>query len=183
MPSRVKELTVKETLERYSSAGGIVAVEYPGVTAEEATALRRELREKSVGFRVVNKNLARVAFGQLGYGELGDLMEGRIALVSAEDPVEASKAAATLAKERKFNVRGGVGDGKILSASDVNTLASIPSKKALFAQIAGLAAAPLRGLVGMIGAPGASLARVIMSWNEKRTESGESGGSAASDAQ
>jgi large subunit ribosomal protein L10 len=178
VPSRFKELTVRETVARYKESGGMVVVDYPGVTAEEATAFRRELREQSVEFRVVRKNLAKVAFGELGYPELSNALEGRVAIVSAGDPVEASKAAAKLAKDMKFKVKGGWGDGKVLSVDEITMLSKIPSREALLAQIAGLAVAPLRGLVGMIAAPAASLARAIKAWNEKR-EGGESGDSSA----
>jgi len=182
VPSRFKELTVKETVARYREAGGLVVVDYPGATAEEATAFRSELREQKIEFRVVRKNLAKVAFGELGYPELSSALEGRVAIVSAENPVEASKAAAKLEKDKKFKVKGGWGDGKVLSVDEIKMLSKIPSREALLAQIAGLAVAPLRGLVGMIAAPGASLARVIKAWNEKR-EGGESGDSGAGDAQ
>jgi large subunit ribosomal protein L10 len=178
----MNELSVKETVKRYRSVGGVVAMDYPGVTAEDAVKLRKELRETNIEFRVVRKNLARVAFKELGFDGLGDLLEGRTALVSGSDPVEASKAAAALVKDRKFGLRGGWGDGKILSAEDVKQLSMVPSRTALLAQIAGLAVAPLRSLVGMIAAPSASLARVVKAWNEKR-EAGEPGGSAAGTAQ
>ena len=181
MPSRVKELTVKETVERYSSVGAFIAVDYPGVSAEGAAAFRKDLREKNVDFRVLKNNLAKVAFKELGCERLGDMIGGRLAIVAAEDAVEASKAAAELAKELKFKVKGGWGEGKLLSTDDIKKLAAIPSRKALFAQIAGLATAPLRALVGMIGAPGASLARAMQAWNEKRG-AGESDGSAAGEA-
>ena len=183
MPSRVKELIVAETVEHYRAAGGVVAVDIPPVPGIETTEFREGFRAKNVSFRVVKNTLAKVAFGELGGNEFADMLEGRIALISAEDVVEASKAAEELVKELKFTVKGGWGDGKALTPAEVKTLSKIPSKKALFAQIAGLATAPLRGLVGMIGAPGASLARVMKAWNEKREEAGESGGSEAVEAQ
>ena len=170
MPSRLKKLMLKEAVERYRDAQSVVAVSYEKISAEDATALRRDLREKNIDLRVVRNRVVRRAFEELGRDGFGQLLSGPVAVIAAEDVAEASRAADELAKERRLEIRGGWADGRDLTPEEVAKLAKLPGRKALLAQIAGLAAAPLRSLVGMVGAPGAALARALRAWNEKRGE-------------
>jgi large subunit ribosomal protein L10 len=158
---------LKEAVEAYGDATSLVAVSYTGISAEDAASLRKSLRAKNVRLRVVKNRIVQRAFAELGRGSFGDLLDTQVAVISSEDPVESSKAAAQLAREKNLELRGGWVDGRDLTKADVQYLASLPSKKQLFAQVAGLAAAPLRSLVGMLSAPYASLARALKAWNEK----------------
>jgi len=170
VPSRVKKMMLQETVEHYRDVQSMVAVAYEKISAEDATALRQDLRKKAVDLRVVRNRVARRAFAEIGRDSFAELLTGQVAVIAAEDVVEASKAADELAKERKLEVRGGWAEGRDLSREEVAQLAKLPGRMALLAQIAGLAAAPLRSLVGMIGAPGAALARALRAWNDKRGE-------------
>ena len=168
MPSRMKELMAQELVERYRPVGGMVAIGYGGIPAEEATALRRDLRAKRVDLRVVKCSIARIAFEQLGRKEFGEFLQGQVAVLSSADPVAASKAALELARTKKFPVKGGWTEGRALSPEEVKKLAEIPPKEVLLAQMARLIAAPIVRLAAALGAPGASLARAIKAWNDKR---------------
>jgi large subunit ribosomal protein L10 len=170
VPSRVKTMMLQETVERYRDVQSMVAVAYEKISAEDATALRQDLRKKAVDICIVRNRVARRAFTELGRDAFGKLLTGPVAVISAEDVVEASKAADELAKEWHLELHGGWADGRDLTQEEVKQLAKLPGRKMLLAQIAGLAAAPLRSLVGMIGAPGAALARALSAWNEKRGE-------------
>ena len=174
MPSRVKKLMVKETAERYADISrALVAISYEGISAEDAAALRRSMGEKCVDIRVVRNRVARRAFDEIGRAEFGRLLDGEIAVIAAEDPVEASRAAVELAREKELDVKGGWAEGRTLTREDVRQLSALPPRKMLFAQIAALAAAPLTRLVRMIGAPAACLARALRAWNEKRESPGD----------
>ena len=170
MPGRVKKLMVKEIAERYAGAENLVAISYERIAGEEATALRRALREKNVDIRVVRNRITRRAFEEMGRAEFAALLDGEVAVILAEDPVEASKAAVQLAREKSLDVKGGWAEGGAITREEVRRLSALPSRKILLAQIAGLAAAPLGRLVGMIGASASSLARALGAWNEKRGE-------------
>jgi large subunit ribosomal protein L10 len=175
-------MMLQETVEHYRDVQSMVAVAYEKISAEDATSLRKDLRNRNIDLRIVRNRVARRAFEKLGRDSFGKLLTGPVAVIAAEDVVEASKAAHELVKERHLELRGGWSEGRDLSQEEVANLAKLPGRKALLAQIAGLAAAPLRSLVGMIGAPGAALARALRAWNEKRGDaSGEE--PAAEDAQ
>ena len=168
MPSRVNRLMVKEAVEHYRSAGSMVAIAYRGISAEDATALRRKLRDDHVELRVVKNRLTKLAMGELGRDDFGSLLDGQTAVIVCDDPVRASKVAVEFTRERKLDVRGGWAEGRALSTEDIRRLATIPPKNVLLGRIAWLAAAPLTGLVGVLQAPCASLARALRAWGEKR---------------
>ncbi len=168
MPSRVNKLMVKETVERYRSAGCMVAVAYTGLDAASATALREKLRQSEVDLRVVKNRIARIAMRELGREDFAGLLDGQTAVMACDDVLGASKAAVEFAKERKLEIKGGWADGRTLSKQDVKRLATIPPREVLMGQIAGLAVAPSAGLAGVIRATYASIARALRAWGEKR---------------
>lgn len=176
MPNSMKELMVKELVEKYRPAAAMVAIGYSGIPAEEATALRKELRAKRVELRVVKNSLARIALDQLGRRDFGAFLDGQVAVISSTDPVAASKAAVEIERSKKLPLKGGWTEGRVLSAEEVKRLAEMPSREVLFAQIARAIIAPAARLCGMLNAPGASLVRAIKAWNDKREGSAASGG-------
>ena len=172
MPSRVNKLMVDETVERYRSAGCMVAVAYKGISAEDSAVLRKKLRGGDVDLRVVKNRIARIAMRELGREGFGGLLDGQTAVIACDDPVGASKAAVEFTRARKLDLKGGWLEGRTVSTEEVRRLATIPSRQVLLGQIAGLVMAPLTKLAGMIQAPYASIARALNAWNETR-EGGE----------
>ncbi len=172
MPSRVNKLMVNETVERYRSAGCMVAVAYEGLSAEDSAALRKKLRDGDVDLRVVKNRITRIAMRELGRDDFGGLLGGQTAVIACDDPVGASKAAVEFTRDRKLELKGGWVDGRAVSTEEVKRLATIPPRQVLLGQIAGLTMAPLTKLAGMIQAPYASIARALNAWNETR-EGGE----------
>jgi large subunit ribosomal protein L10 len=170
---------VREAVDQYRSASALVALGFERVTAEEAAAIRRRLRGQNVEVRVVRNRIHRRAFDELGFGDFGALIDGPTTVLAAEDVVEASQVAVGLvrefAREKKFRLMGGWAEGRTLALEDVRRLAAIPSRAALLAGLAGLAAGPLRKFVGMVQAPHASLARAIRAWNDGRERQGQPG--------
>lgn len=168
MPSRVNKLMVEETVERYRSAGCMVAVAYTGLSAADATALREKLRRSEVDLRVVKNRIARIAMRELGREDFGGFLDGQTALMTSDDVLGASKAAVEFVKERKLELKGGWVDGRTLSKQEVRHLATIPPRDVLMGQIAGLTVAPSAKLAAVIQASYASIARALMAWGEKR---------------
>ncbi len=172
VPSRVNRLMVKETVERYRSAGCMVAVAYTGLDAADATALRDKLRQSDADIQVVKNRVTRIAMRELGREDFGGLLDGQTAVITCGDLLDASKAAVEFTRKRRLELKGGWADGKTLSRENVRRLATIPSMNALMGSLAGLVAAPSAKLVGMIQAPYASIARALRAWGESR-EDGE----------
>jgi len=147
---------VVETLkEKLSSSVAGVVVDYKGITVEDDTKLRRELREAGVEYSVVKNTLLRFAAKEVGYGELENVLEGTTALaVSKEDPVAAARILTKFAdaSKGKFVVKAGFVDGGVIDAAKVNELGKLPSKEQLLSMLCSALQGNIRGLAVALNA-------------------------------
>lgn len=154
----LKQPVVKEISEAVDGAQAAVLVQYLGLTVEQDTALRKELREAGVNYKVYKNTLMRRAFAGTPFEELNKHLDGPNALaVSKEDPIIAEKILSKYAKNYKcFNFVGGVIEGQYADPARLNEMAAIPSREVLIGR-----------LLGSIQAPVANFARVIKQIAEK----------------
>mgnify|MGYP002513863553 CR=1 FL=1 len=141
-----KLTAAKEKLERAQAA---VVIDYMGINVEEADAMRKQLREAGVEYKVVKNTLTRFAAKEVGLDGLDEQLNGPTSLaVSAEDPVAPARVIADFAKKLngKFEIKGGFMEGKVVDMATVNALASIPALPVLQAQVLGTMLAPITGL-------------------------------------
>ncbi|MBQ9108682.1 MAG: 50S ribosomal protein L10 [Oscillospiraceae bacterium] len=147
---------VVETLkEKLSSSVAGVVVDYKGITVEDDTKLRRELREAGVEYSVVKNTLLRFAAKEVGYGELENVLEGTTALaVSMEDPVAAARILTKFADDSKgkFVVKAGFVDGGVIDAAKVNELGKLPGKEQLLSMLCSALQGNIRGLAVALNA-------------------------------
>jgi large subunit ribosomal protein L10 len=149
-----KAAAVEEVKAASSTTSTAVVTEYRGLTVAEIQSLRRDLRRVDAEYKVQKNTLVRRAITGTTNEGLAEFLEGPTAIawvngdisVVAKILVDFSKATPTLV------VKGGVLDGQALSAKDLTALASLPSRDVLLAQLAGLMAAPLRQMAGLIKA-------------------------------
>ena len=152
-----KERVVAELTERLRTAETLIVADYRGLTMTQIDALRGKLLEQGARFSVVKNTLTRRAAEAAGADQLLALLDGptAIAFVESEgDPVAVAKALADSAREtRVLEVRGGVMQGRTISAGDVEELAKLPPLDQLRAQVIGAVIAPLTNLIGLVNAP------------------------------
>lgn len=145
-----KQVIVAGLTEKLKGAASGVFVDYKGITVSEDTALRSELRKNDVDYGVVKNTLTRFAIKNVGLDELDPILNGTTSLaVSTTDPIAPMRVVNTFAKklgENKFNIKGGFMDGKVLSLAEISTLADLPSKEVLLAQVLGTMLAPITSL-------------------------------------
>ena len=146
-----------ELNELFNTAETIVVSHYKGLTVEEVSELRNNIRKVGAGFRVTKNRITRLALKGTKFEALADLFVGPTAIAFANDPISACKACVEFAKtnEKLLVIGGGMGTG-VLSIDDIKRLASIPSMDELRAKI-----------IGLLQAPGAQLARVTKAYSEK----------------
>jgi large subunit ribosomal protein L10 len=145
-----KETLVSELRQTLTPMQAAVVMRCSGITVEQITNLRAELRKKSVGFRVVKNTLATRAIEGTSLGVLKDVFTGPTVLAYTQaDPVGMAKVLTDFAKtqEKKVEVCAGVLSGRLLSKEEVAALANIPSREVLLARLAGSLQAPYAGLV------------------------------------
>lgn len=153
MPTEQKIKTVAEIKERVSGSTISIITQYVGMNVEQATALRKQLREAGAQLKVYKNNLAKIALDDLGLSAAAESMEGPTAWAFCDDPVAPAKVLKDFSKEVQFIVmRGGVLSGSVVSAAQMEALAALPPREALLAQVVGTIAAPLRDTVGVLSA-------------------------------
>ena len=149
-----KAAVVDEIASQIQDSQAIFAVDYRGISVAQAADLRERLRDTQTRFRVVKNSLSERAADQAGASDLKPLLTGPTALAFVGgDAAVAAKALSDAA--RAFNLldfKGGVMDGTTLSADDVRSIARLPSREVLHAQLVGTIAAPLTGLARTLNA-------------------------------
>ena len=163
MPKPEKVAAVKEIAADLQAVDTYYFFDYRGLTFSEATELRARLAKVDANLKVVKNTLAKRAASDAGIEGIDDLLSGPTAIAYCNgDPAQVAKALQDFIKEKKKTaIRGGRLQNSILSASDVETLATLPGREQLIAQVVGLIAAPLTGLVTVLNGPIRSLVIVM----------------------
>ena len=134
-----KEELVKALAERMKSAKVIILTDYRGINVADVTKLRADLRNTNSEYKVIKNNIIKRALDMNGESALDDLLTVRTAvLMCDEDYLEPSKVLYNFAKDNDFyKIKGGIIDGKVMTAEEIITLAKLPSKQELLAKLAG----------------------------------------------
>ena len=134
-----KEELVKALAERMKSAKVIILTDYRGINVADVTKLRADLRNTNSEYKVIKNNIIKRALDMNGESALDDLLTGPTAvLMGDEDYLEPSKVLYNFAKDNDFyKIKGGIIDGKVMTAEEIITLAKLPSRQELLAQLAG----------------------------------------------
>ena len=157
MKKQDKEKVVAELTERLRTSETLLVADYRGLTMPQIDALRSRLLESGARFTVVKNTLTRRAAEAAGAEALLALLEGPSAIAFLEtdgDMVAAAKALADSARETKvLAIRGGVMQGKTVTAEEIETLATLPALDVLRGQVLGAIVAPLTTFVALLNAP------------------------------
>jgi large subunit ribosomal protein L10 len=154
--------TVAELTESFTSASAAVLTEYRGLTVKQLRELRQALGAETT-YAVVKNTLTKIAAGNAGLDGLEELLAGPTAVAFVGgDPVAAAKALRDFAKANPaLVVKGGVMDGKALTADEIKKLADLESREVLLAKLAGAMKASLTQAVYLFAAPLSQAARAI----------------------
>lgn len=134
-----KKNEVSELAEKIKTAKLVLLADYRGVNVEDITSIRANLRKTNSEYKVIKNNITRRALKECGYEGLDELLEGPTAvLLGYEDYLEPSKVIYEYTKDHDFyKIKGGIIDGKIVSAEEIITLAKLPSREVLIGKLAG----------------------------------------------
>ncbi|SKA74630.1 LSU ribosomal protein L10P [Paucidesulfovibrio gracilis DSM 16080] len=150
--NRQEKAQVIEQLSGKASRASIAVVTgFAGISVEQSTALRKQLRESGVDFQVVKNTLARLALKDTEHGVLCEHFKDNCAVaLGYEDPVPLAKALAEFAKtNKKFEVKFGSLEGRFLDENDLKELAKLPGKPELLASALGTMNAVPTNFVGL----------------------------------
>jgi len=134
-----KKEEVKKLAEQMKDAKLILLADYRGINVTDDTILRKDLRGVGAKYSIIKNNITRRALAECGIEGLDEKLEGPTAVVmSSEDYLEPSKVIYNFSKDNDYyTIKGGVVDGKVMTADEIVTLAKLPSRETLLSMLAG----------------------------------------------
>lgn len=134
-----KESEVKALAEKLKDAKLVLLTEYRGITVSDDTTLRNDIRKANAEYKIIKNNIVKRALNENGENGLDSLLEGPTAVImSTEDYLEPSKVIYNFTKTNEFyKIKGGIIEGKVMTAEEIITLAKLPSKETLLSMLAG----------------------------------------------
>ena len=141
-----KAQQVSEVAEQFKKATSVVVVDYLGITVEQATNLRTELRNAGVQFAVVKNSILSRAAKEAGLEGMEDIFKGPSAVAFSNDDVVApAKILADFAKKvEALEIKAGVIEGKVSSKEEIEALAKLPNREGLLSMLLSVLQAPVR---------------------------------------
>jgi len=134
-----KQEAVNSLAQEIKEAKVVLLTDYRGITVTDVTKLRADLRNVNAEYRVIKNNIIKRALDANGESALDEALEGPVALVmSTEDYLEPSKVIYNFTKDHDFyKIKGGIVEGKVMTAEEIITLAKLPSRQELLGMLAG----------------------------------------------
>src|SRR2546423_798840 len=181
MNKEQKTALVEEIAGQIQDSDAVFAVDYRGISVPQAAELRTRLRDADATFRVVKNSLTERAADKAGADAIRALLDGPTALTFVRgDAALAAKALADFARgEDLLEFKGGLMDGAEVTVDEIKAISRLPARDVLHAQLVGMTAAPLTGLVGGLNALIAGLALQLGQIAEQGLVSGEAEAEAA----
>ena len=154
MPSakilEAKKAYVAELNTKIAGSLAGVVVAYNGISVADDTKMRKELREAGVEYMVVKNTMLRRAVAGTQYEALAEYFKGDTAIaLSAEDPAAAARILCKYQdgdKSKKFVVKAGFMEGKVMNAAETNAIAKLPNREGMLSMFAGALTSTLSGL-------------------------------------
>ena len=143
-----KETLVQAAAEKFESAASVVIVDYRGLTVEEVTNLRKQLRDAGVEMKVIKNSILSRAAKKVGLDGLDEVFTGPTAVAFSNDDVVApAKIIDEFAKDAKaLEIKGGVIEGKVSSVEQITALAILPNREGLLSMLLSVLQAPVRNV-------------------------------------
>ena len=143
-----KETLVQAAAEKFESAASVVIVDYRGLTVEEVTNLRKQLRDAGVEMKVIKNSILSRAAKKVGLDGLDEVFTGPTAVAFSNDDVVApAKIIDEFSKDAKaLEIKGGVIEGKVSSVEQITALAKLPNREGLLSMLLSVLQAPVRNV-------------------------------------
>ena len=141
-----KKQVVSEIAEKFRSSQSTILVDYRGLDVSEVTALRAQLREAGVEFKVYKNTMTRRAVEEVELSELSDILVGPTAIAfSTDDVVAPAKVLNKFAKEHEaLEIKGGVVEGSVATLDQINELGNLPNYEGMLSMLLSVLQAPVR---------------------------------------
>lgn len=151
---QLKEAKVAEIKEKMEKAQAVVLTNYQGLTVEQDTELRKNLREAGIEYKVYKNTLVTLAAKELGHEGIIEYLEGPVSIAFGyEDATAPARVLNNFAKDHKaLELKAGIVDGIVYDQDMIKKIADIPSKEVLIAKLLGSIKSPLSNLAYLLNA-------------------------------
>lgn len=141
----IKKPVVEEISANIKDAASVVLVDYRGLTVEQDTQLRRNLREAGITYKVYKNTMMNFAFKGTDFEGLSEYLEGPSAIaISTEDATAPARVLSQFAKTApKLEIKAGVVEGTVYDAKGMAAIADIPSREVLISRLLGSMKSPI----------------------------------------
>lgn len=141
-----KQVLVEKAVDSFKEAVSVVVVDYRGLTVEEVTELRKQLRDAGISMKVIKNTILSRAAKAAGIEGMDDVFKGPTAVAfSKEDVVAPAKIIADFAKNAEaLEIKGGVIEGKVSSVDEIQAIAKLPNREGLLSMLLSVLQAPVR---------------------------------------
>ena len=160
MSKEAKKSYVEEMKKNFTANESVMIAQYQGLNVNELDALRKELREKGILFKITKNRITKIALKDTPKKDLEKYFNGPAAAISS-DPISTAKILTKFSKSNnKLKIIAGFMDGKVLDEKEVSIIATLPSLEEARAKIVGILASPAQKLVSILLAPGSKIANL-----------------------
>ena len=156
MPTKRKVELVEELRDKIIQCSITIATDFTGLPVNTMTELRQKMRDQNIEYRVVKNTLTYLAADSANTPQMKEVVQGPTALAFGyEDPVKVAKALVEYIRVNRsaLAIRGAILDGRALTPADVSSLAALPPRDVLVAQLLTQIQSPLNALLGQLRAP------------------------------
>ena len=161
MSKEAKKNYVDEMKKSFSANESVMIAQYQGLNVNELDALRKELRDKGIIFKITKNRITKIALKDSPCKDLEKYFTGPTAAAMSSDPITSAKILTKFAKSNnKLKIVAGFMDGKVLDEKEVSVIATLPSLEEARAKIVGILASPAQKLVSILLAPGSKIANL-----------------------
>jgi large subunit ribosomal protein L10 len=169
-----KEQLVADYVDKLSRSNAVFLTDYRGLTVSEMETLRAKIREAGGGYSIVKNTLAARALEAANLPVPEDMLKGPMAIGFVYEDIPAvAKVLTDFAKDTEIlQVKGGIMEGNVLSPKQISSLASLPPREVVLAQLLGLIQQPGNRVAGVINAAGNKLAATVKAYADKLENEG-----------
>jgi large subunit ribosomal protein L10 len=150
----LKQQKVNEITEKIKKSQAVILTSYKGITVEEDTQLRKQLREAGVEYKVIKNTLTSRAAKEAGFEQMDEYLKGPVSVAFGyDDPTAPARILADFAKNHdSIELKAGIVQGKFFDSAKINELSKIPPKEVLIAKLLGSLKSPLSKFVYVVNA-------------------------------
>ena len=161
MSKEAKKNYVEEMKKNFTESESVMIAQYQGLNVNELDALRKELREKGILFKITKNKITKIALKDTPKKDLEKYFIVPTATAISSDPISTAKILTKFSKSNnKLKIVAGFMDGKVLDEKEVSVIATLPSLEEARAKIVGILATPAQKLVSILLAPGSKIANL-----------------------